>query len=75
MSRAMNVSVTEAEVTALCTDLGISTTAIEALLPSGTRVVCRTSEGSAVLRNKLRTKIIEGPVRRAPRSISPSLMG
>ena len=74
MSRAMNLSVTEAEVSAICTDLGISTTAIEALLPSGTRVVCRTSEGSLALRTKMRTKIIDGPVRRAPRSIAPSMM-
>lgn len=74
MSRAMNLSATAAEVTAICAGLGVSTTAIEALLPTGTRVVCRTSEGMVTLRNKMRGKIIEGTVTRAPRTIAPSLM-
>jgi|GEM_PF-1721357 len=69
MSRAMNVNLTESEVRRVCADMSIAITAIEALIPSGTRVVCQNAEGSLALWNKLRTKIIAGPVRRTPRSL------
>lgn len=74
MSRALNLSVPEAEVAALCNELGIIMTSIEPLLPTGTRVVCRTKEGTLALQKKFRTKIIEGSIRRAPRSVNPSMM-
>lgn len=69
MSRAMNLSVPESEVRRVCEDLGIAMTSIESLLPSGTRVVCLTGNGSAVLRNKMRAHIIEGEVKRMPRAL------
>ena len=72
MSRAMNLNVTEAEVVDACTQHGVLTTAVEALLPMGTRVVCRTSEGAALLRKKLKTKIIDGTVKRSPRFVAAS---
>jgi hypothetical protein len=62
----------EKEVAQLCADLGIMTTSIETLVPRGTRVVCRTGDGSAVLRRKLSGKLIEGTVVRTPRSIRGS---
>lgn len=69
MSRAMNVSLTQHEVVRICADMGISTTSTEALIPSGTRVVCRTSEGSLALWNEMRAHIIHGAVRRMPRAL------
>jgi len=74
MSRAMNVNATEAEVVSICATLKIATTAIELLLPSGIRVVCKTSEGALALRNKMKSKLIAGAVKRAPRSIALSVM-
>ena len=72
MTRAMNLNMIEADVAKLCAELGIATTSIETLVPSGTRVVCRTGDGSAVLRRKLAGKLIEGAVGRMPRSIRSS---
>lgn len=72
MSRALNLDVTEAEVSAVCLTMGVATTAMESLIPSGTRVVCRNSEGAMTLRKKFKTKLIEGPITRSPRSVTPS---
>lgn len=72
MSRAMNLNMPEGDVVRLCDELGIKTTSIEKLVPSGTRVVCRTGDGSAVLRKKVAGKLIEGSVVRMPRSIRSS---
>ncbi len=69
MSRAMNLSVTESEVRRVCEDLGIVTTSIEKLLPTGTRVVCLNGDGSATLRNKMRAHLISGIVTRVPRAL------
>lgn len=74
MSRAMNLNATEAEVTDACIQHRVATTAVEALLPMGTRVVCQTSEGAAVLRKKLKSRLIEGSVKRSPRSIVASAL-
>lgn len=74
MSRALNVDATESEVSAACLTMGVDTTAIEVLIPSGTRVVCRNSEGALALRKKFKAKLIEGPITRSPRSIAPSAM-
>jgi len=74
MSRAMNLNATETEVTDACTQHGVTTTAVEALLPAGTRVVCQTSEGAAVLRKKLKSRLIEGSVTRSPRFVVASAL-
>ncbi|ARS28824.1 hypothetical protein [Sphingomonas sp. KC8] len=74
MSRAMNLNATVADVTTTCRTLNIATTAIEALIPEGTRVVCQTSEGAIALRAKMRTKVISGAVVRAPRFVAASSM-
>jgi len=66
MSRALNLNASVAEVSALCETLGISTTSIEALIPSGTRVVCQNSVGAATLRTKLKAKLIDGAIKRLP---------
>lgn len=72
MSRALNVNATESEISAICLALGVNTTAMEMLLPSGTRVVCQSSEGALALRKKLKTKLIDGEIKRSPRFIAPS---
>ncbi|WP_380872274.1 hypothetical protein ACFB49_32180 [Sphingomonas sp. DBB INV C78] len=72
MSRAMNLTSTKAEVTAACQSLNIATTTIEALIPSGTRVVCQTSEGALALRKKMKSQIITGAVTREPRFVMAS---
>jgi hypothetical protein len=74
MSRALNVNATEAEIVTICTANGISTTAMEMLIPSGTRVVCQSSEGAVVLRKKMKTRLIDGPIVRSPRFVAPSAM-
>lgn len=74
MSRAMNVNVSPEEVRDTCLQYHIATTAIEALLPAGTRVVCQTSEGADALRKRLKSRLIEGAVKRSPRFIAPSAM-
>ncbi len=68
----MNVNATQAEVAALCTTLGVLLTASEPLLPTGTRVVCQTSEGALKLRGKLKSKILQGEVTRVARSVRAS---
>lgn len=72
MSRAMNLNMPQSEVARLCAELGIVITSIEALVPKGTRVVCRTGDESAVLRRKLTGKLIDGAVVRMPRSLPNS---
>lgn len=69
MSRAMNLSVAQDEIKRICADMGISTTSLEPLLPNGSRVVCLTADGAAVLRKKMRDQVIEGSVKRVPRAL------
>lgn len=64
MSRAINVNATVADVTALCETMGIRISAIEALIGSGTQVVCASSHDAAVLRKKLGSKLLTGKVSR-----------
>ncbi|MEY4238686.1 MAG: hypothetical protein RL339_1287 [Pseudomonadota bacterium] len=64
MSRAMNLSLSEAEVTTACEKANIRISAIEPLPQAGTHVVCRTIEGADELRAKLGKHLIEGKVKR-----------
>ena len=64
MSRAMSLSLTEAEVQSTCDAAQIRISAIEPLPVVGTHVVCRTSEGATELRAKLGKHLIEGKVKR-----------
>ncbi len=69
MSRAMNLSVAQDEIKRICADMGISTTSVEPLLPSGSRVVCLTADGAFALRKKMHSQVIEGSVKRVPRAL------
>lgn len=64
MSRAMNFSLSEAEVQNACAQAQIRISAIEPLPQAGTHVVCVTSEGADALRKKLGKHLIEGKVKR-----------
>lgn len=74
MSRAMNLNATETEVVDTCAQHNVATTTVESLLPAGTRVVCQTSEGAAILRKKMKAKLIVGSVKRSPRFVVASAM-
>lgn len=64
MSRAMNVSLAEGDVAALCKTAKVDISAIEVLPSGGTHLVCRTGEGADEMRVKMKKHIIEGRVRR-----------
>lgn len=64
MSRAFNLSMSEAEVVKHCTSKSIAISVIEALPEGGTRLVTMNGEGAEQIRLKLRRHIIEGNVRR-----------
>ena len=64
MSRAFNLSMSEAEVIKHCSDKSIAVSEIEALPEGGTRLVTMNGEGAEKVRLKLKRHIIEGVVRR-----------
>lgn len=64
MSRAFNLSMTEAEIVKHCADKSIAISALEALPEGGVRLVCMSGYGAAQIRSKLKHQIIEGEVRR-----------
>ena len=63
MSRAMNINLSEEQVRQACDAVGAEISVIEKLEPSGIRLVCTSSEGATAVRHKLRTKMIDGPVK------------
>ena len=64
MSRAFNLAMTEAEVVKHCSDKSIAISALEALPDGGMRLVCMSGYGAAQIRSKLKSRIMEGEVRR-----------
>lgn len=64
MSRAFNLSMTEADVIKHCNDKSIAISVIEALPGGGTRLVTMNGHGAAQIQAKLKTRIIQGEVRR-----------
>ena len=66
MSRAINLSLPEADVRTGCTKNRVSISAIESLPSGGTRLVCTTSEGAEEIRLRFRNHVIAGPVKRFP---------
>jgi len=72
MSRAINLSLAEAQVAADCQKAGVVYNSIETLPSGGTRVVCRTIEGADEMRVRLKAHVVEGRVKRFPFSVPPS---
>lgn len=64
MSRALNLSLSEADVRSQCKAGRLSISALELLPDGGTRVVLTTSEEAHDARHRFRKSIIEGRVRR-----------
>ena len=69
MSRALNLSVSPAEVEAAATRDGARITSIEPLYPSGTRVVFANSDAAAQMARAFKTKLLAGQVARTPRRL------
>ena len=64
MSRALNLSMTMAQVDRHCRENGVAISAIEALPDGGTRLVCMSNYGAAQIRSKLKTHVMRDDVRR-----------
>ncbi|MDE2596977.1 MAG: hypothetical protein KGL44_08875 [Sphingomonadales bacterium] len=66
MSRAINISLSEAVVSARCEKDGVRISAIEVLPSGGTHLVCVTSEGAEEMRTAFAKNLIAGKVKRFP---------
>ena len=64
MSRAINFSMPQAGVVAMCTKAGVSISAIEELPSGGTHLVCTPGDGAEEMRTRLKAHIIQGRVKR-----------
>ena len=73
MSRAININLNRDQVIAAMAKHGAVISAIEPILPHGIRVVLTTADHAAIVRRALKAEVIEGPVRRTPRSANKVL--
>jgi hypothetical protein len=64
MSRALNLSLTMAQVDQHCRQSGVAISALEALPDGGARLVCMSNYGAAQIRSKLKAHIIRDDARR-----------
>ena len=64
MSRALNLSMTMAQVDRYCRENGVAISALEALPDGGARLVCMSNYGAAQIRSKLKAHIMKDDVRR-----------
>ena len=64
MSRAINLSMKEAEVVARCLTEQVGVSAIERLPQGGVRLVCMSVDGAELIRLRLKSHIITGDVKR-----------
>ena len=64
MSRALNLSLTMAQVDRHCRENGIAISALEALPDGGARLVCMSTYGAAQIRLKLKAHVLGENVRR-----------
>ncbi len=72
MSRAINLSLGEAEVLSKCNEAGVGVSVTEKLPSGGTRLVCTTGDGAAEMRRKFKNDIIAGKEKRFPFVRMPS---
>lgn len=70
MSRAINFSLTEAELRQRCKLHEVGISAIEGLPKGGTRLVCLTSRGAEIMRRRYPKEIIDRPQTRHPHFVS-----
>jgi len=64
MSRALHLSMGEAEVVSRCQTERVGVSAIERLPHGGVRLVCMSVEGAERIGRKLKSHIIKGEVKR-----------
>ena len=64
MSRALFVTLDEADVISRCAAEKVGISAIEKLPAGGVRVVCMSSDGAATMTRKFKTHLIKGTVDR-----------
>ena len=60
----MNLSLAESTVREHCRENSVEVSALEVLPGGGVRLVCNSAEGAALIRKKLKTKLINGEVQR-----------
>lgn len=66
MSRAINISATQRDVSAVCARRGLTISAIESLECGGTRVVLTDRAGADQIREAFGRKVLTGEVQRTP---------
>ena len=72
MTRAINLSMGEADIIKHCNDKGIGISALETLPQGGVRLVCSSVNGAEQVRSKLRRQVIAGdPLREKFRPRTP----
>lgn len=64
MTRAINLSMGEADVVSRCLTERVGVSAIERLPQGGVRLVCMSVDGAELIRRKLKSHIIKGDVTR-----------
>lgn len=64
MSRALNLSMTLAQVDRHCRQHGVAISVLEALPDGGARLVCMSNYGAAQIRSKLKAHIMSDDARR-----------
>ena len=64
MSRAINLTLPQAEVEAACLKAGVSISSIETLPSGGTHLVCTNGVGAEEMRTKFQHQTILGRVKR-----------
>jgi hypothetical protein len=65
MSRVLLVNQSEEAVAKACARFDVAISVMETLESGGVRLVCVTADGAAIMRRKLRSKLIDGPVVRS----------
>nr|WP_314442195.1 hypothetical protein [uncultured Sphingomonas sp.] len=66
MSRVLFLKLAAPEVIAKCDAADVGISALEKLPDGGTRLVCRSSAGAALMTRKLKTSLIKDDARRDP---------
>lgn len=64
MTRVLHLRMNEGQVVARCLAEKVGISAIEGLPQGGVRLVCMSSVGAETIRQKLRSRVIQGEVRR-----------
>ena len=66
MSRVVNLTLDEGAVVTRCLSEKVGVSAIEALPGGGVRLVCKSSDGAALIRKKLKRYVMDDNARREP---------